>query len=308
MVMEKYSTKLQKILAASGLSQEKLADLLSVSFVTLNSWVNSKSEPRPAMKEKIDLIAADFLGSDSCDRDQLKATKQLATKQHFSASRLLKNRDLLDSLTVGLTYHSNATEGSTMTREDVSAVLFDHAVLSNRSAIEQREAINHQSALYFLIEAVSDPDFKFTPELIKSVHLRLMNGVISNAGTYRNHGVRIRGAHVPLANYLKIPDLIDNWCQLANSETTDNIELLATTHAKFEQIHPFSDGNGRTGRMLLFALALSRSLVPPILKREKRSAYYKYLELCQLNDYSDPLELFIATAILETAALLDETL
>ena len=306
--MENYAKKLQKIIAASGLSQEKLAEILGVSFVTLNSWVNEKSVPRENKKEKIDLVAAEFLGSDSCDPEALKSAKKLAKSQHFSVKRLLNNQDILDSLTVGLTYHSNATEGSTMTEEDVSAVLFDHAVLSNRSAIEQREAINHQSALYFLVEEIAKPDFLFTPELICAVHLRLMNGIISNAGNYRNHGVRIRGAHVPLANYLKIPELVKNWCDMANSETDDIIELLALTHAKFEQIHPFSDGNGRTGRMLLFALALSRGLVPPILRREKRSAYYKYLEICQIREYSDPLELFIANAIIETARGMGETL
>lgn len=308
MLMEKYSVKLKKILAASGLSQEKLAELLGVSFVTLNSWVNDKSEPREAMKEKIDIVGADFLGRDICDEEELKTVKKLAESQRFSVSRLLKNRDILDSLTVGLTYHSNATEGSTMTEEDVSAVLFKHTVLSNRSAIEQREAINHQAALYFLIEEISKPGFKFTPELIRATHLRLMNGIITNAGMYRNHGVRIKGVHVPLANFLKIPDLVEDWCELANSETEDVIELLAVTHAKFEQIHPFSDGNGRTGRMLLFALALSRGLVPPILKREKRSAYYKYLEICQLRDYSDLLEMFIASAIVETARSFEKTL
>ena len=306
--MQKYDITLQRILAVSGLSQEKLAELLGVSFATLNSWVNGKSIPRDAKKEKINVLAAEFLGSDSCDVEVLKKAKKLACSWHFSTKSLLKNQGILDNLTVGLTYHSNAIEGSTMTEEDVSAVLFDHAVLSNRSAIEQREAVNHQSALYFMIEETMKSDFEFTPELICAVHLRLMNGIISNAGFYRNHGVRIRGACVPLANYLKIPELIENWCILANSETNDIIELLALTHAKFEQIHPFSDGNGRTGRILLFALALSRGLVPPILRREKKGAYYKYLEVCQNREYSDLLALFIANAIIETARNLDKSL
>lgn len=107
-----------------------------------------------------------------------------------------------------------------------------------------------------------------TPELIKAAHLRMMNGIISDAGYYRNHAVRIRGARVPLANFIKIPELVEGWCNMVNGETTDKIELLARSHAEFERIHPFTDGNGRTGRLLLFVLALKMGLVPPILKKE----------------------------------------
>ena len=144
-------------------------------------------------------------------------------------------------------------------------------------------------------------NFCFTPELIRAAHLRMMNGVVSDAGYYRNHEVRIRGASVALANYLKVPELIEGWCNLVNGETTDKIGLLAQSHAELERIHPFSDGNGRTGRLMLFVLALKLGLVPPILKKERRFAYYKYLELAQMREVTDPLEMLIAEAIMETA-------
>ncbi len=143
-----------------------------------------------------------------------------------------------------------------------------------------------------------------TPELIKATHLRMMNGIISDAGYWRNHAVRIRGAFIPLANFIKIPELIENWCNAVNEETEDKIGLLARTHAEFEKIHPFSDGNGRTGRLLLFILALKLNLAPPILKKEKHLAYYKYLELAQLRGQTDPLEAFISEAILETSDII----
>ena len=307
MVMENYSDKIKKILSATGWSQETLATKLETSFVTLNSWVNAKSEPRASAKEKIDLISAEVLGEDAIDPERLKTLKSKAIPKKYTAKKLVSDQDLLERLTTSLTYHSNGTEGSTMTEKDVAEVIYQNQTLRNRTATEQREAINHQTALYFLLHELTEnaKDFKFTPELICAAHLRMMNGIVTDAGYYRTHAVRIRGAFVPLANYLKIPELIEGWCNQTNSETTDKIGLLAQSHATFEKIHPFSDGNGRTGRLMLFILALKLGLVPPIMKKERRFAYYKYLELAQSREITDPLEGFIAESILETADIIE---
>jgi Fic family protein len=306
--MENYQEKLVRILAASGWSQEDLSDRLDVSFVAINKWINGKAVPRDSSKAKIDLLLADILGADDVNRSEVAAKKKLAITKKFSVHKLLENREILDRITVNLTYHSNGTEGSTMTERDVAAVIFDNKVLKNRTAIEQREAINHQTALYFLLDELQSQgkDFEFTPDLVRAIHLRMMNGIVSDAGEYRAHSVRISGSHVPLANFNKISELIKLWCQHINEETADPIMTLATSHAEFERIHPFSDGNGRTGRLILFAKALQLGLVPPVIKKQRRNAYYKYLEICQTKELSDPLESFIAEAIIETDELIGD--
>lgn len=306
--MENYDQKIKQILVATGWTQEALAAKLNTTFVTLNSWVNGKSAPRDAAKEKIDIIFADVLGEDAVDPDELKKYKARAASERCTAKRLRDNRSLLENYITALTYHSNATEGSTMTESDVRAVVYENKALKNRTAVEQREAINHQTALYFLLDELVEQgsNFEFTPELIKSVHLRMMNGIVSDAGLWRSHGVHVTGSNAPRANYVKIPELMTNWCNKINSETTDKIGLLAATHSEFEKIHPFSDGNGRTERLLLFAASLKLGLVPPVLRRDRRMAYYKYLELAHLRDLTDPLELYIAKSIIETADKLAE--
>ncbi len=301
--MEKYSEKLQKILASSGWSQETLAKKLDVSFVSLNSWINQKSEPREKAKEKIDLLFIEILGSDDVDREELKTLKSLAEKKKCSVKKILDDPVFLERITTNLTYHTNATEGSTMTEKDVAEVIYDHKILRNRTSVEQREAINHQTALYFLLDELNaeKSNFRFSTDLILATHLRLMNGIISNAGHFRTENVRIRGAFIPLANFIKIPELIKAWTNQVNEETSDPINLLASSHASFEKIHPFSDGNGRTGRLLLFILALKLGLTPPIIEKDRKSAYYKYLELAQTKEITDPLEMFLAEEILKTA-------
>ena len=300
-ILGKYSEKLKQILRATGWSQETLAGKLEVSFVSLNAWVNEKSEPREGAKEKIDLVFADVMGREAVEPEELKRLKAQALRCKCTAKKIATNRGLLEKITTSLTYHSNGTEGSTMTEKDIQAVIFENQILKNRTAVEQREAINHQTAMFFLLDELvsSGAEFVFTPDLIKATHLRMMSGIISDAGLWRNHGVRVTGSRVARANYAKIPELIERWCNAANEETMDKIGLLAATHAEFEKIHPFSDGNGRTGRLLLFAMALKFGLVPPILYKERREAYYKYLELANEREVTDPLEYLIAQGIVE---------
>lgn len=295
-----YQALLKQILAASGWSQEELARHIGVSFVTLNTWVNGRSHPRRnANKQAIEEVATTVLGAEAVDRTELTKLKAMALKHTITAKKLVANRELLDRITLNLTYHTNVIEGSTMTISDVKEVLFDHKTLRNRTQVEQREAINHQVAMDFLLDELTrTPTLTWTPELICTIHLRLMNGIISNAGLWRNHGVRIAGAHVPLANFIKIPTLVTNLCNELNEETRDPIALLARTHAEFEQIHPFSDGNGRTGRLIMFALALQYKLVPPIITKERRTAYYKYLALAQTEERFDLLEYMLASEII----------
>lgn len=304
--MNKYSQKLNRILKASGMSQEDLARKLNVSFPTLNSWVNTKSEPREKSKIQIDQVFVEFFGADSITKEELSVNKKNALSKKISVKKILENIKILDKISVNLTYHTNTIEGSTMTEKDVEAVLLENKVIKNRSAIEQREAINHQTALNFLLDELNEKgkEFKIDKNLIINTHLRLMNGIISDAGNFRNHSVRIVGSKVPLSNFIKIPNLIDKWCVKINEETRDAINLLATTHSEFEQIHPFSDGNGRTGRLLLFIKALHLGLIPPIIQKERKQAYYKYLEICQTENASDLLENFISEEIIKSSDIL----
>ncbi len=304
----KYITQLKSIIKASGWSQEQLAYNLGVSFQTLNSWINEKSQPRKKALLNIERLYLDTIGVDSVSIETLDVVKSVALKLKTDPKTLADNKEILDTLTLYLTYHTNTIEGSTMTLSDVEDVIFDHKVLSNRTAIEQTEARNHQATLNWLLDQliIKGNDFEIDEELILGIHLRLMNGIISDAGQYRNHSVRIMGSHVALANYAKIPELMVELLAVAQTKTSDIITSMANIHAKFEQIHPFSDGNGRTGRLILLAQALRAGLVPPLVIKERKYAYYKYLEIAQTtNDYM-PLELFVSESMIFTGHLLNK--
>jgi Fic family protein len=114
------------------------------------------------------------------------------------------------------------------------------------------------------------------------------------------------GANVPLANYMRVPELIAQLAGDIQKPQADIVQVLAATHASFEKIHPFSDGNGRTGRLIMLAQALQAGLMPPLVAKERKQAYYKYLESAQLRGAHGPLELFVAESMAYTSKLLAE--
>jgi Fic family protein len=303
-----YLDQLQAILTASGWSQEQLARHLQVSFPALNAWLNKRAIPRRQALININRLYLDIVGTEAVDEKELRTAKDQALSLSTNAKRIADQRMILDKLTLYLTYHTNTIEGSTMTLSDVEDVIFDHKVLSNRTAIEQTEARNHQAALLWVLEQLvsQGSQLKLDQSFIMGIHLRLMNSLIGDAGQYRRHSVRIMGAHVPLTNWAKVPEQVDELVANLASPAKDTVADLAKVHASFEQIHPFSDGNGRTGRLLMLAQALRAQLMPPIVENERRYAYYKYLELAQTKDALAPLELFIARSMDFTSLLLTD--
>lgn len=302
-----YHSQLRSIQKNTKWSQEQLAVRLKVSFATLNSWLNNRSIPRQKAQHKIEKLYIEIVGSINAytQADIVKMKIEIAGLPHVTARDIIANPELLQVLTLQFTYHTNTIEGSTMTVQDVKEVLFDDKVLQNRTAIEQLEARNHQAALHWLLQKMASEGNRFAidEQLILGIHQRLMNGIASDAGAYRRHGVRIVGAHVALANWQSIPRKI---AQLTASGiyNSNSVSDYAKAHAMFEQIHPFADGNGRTGRLLLLAQALQSSHYPPIVERERKAAYYRYLAEAQSRGNHIPLELFVLEEILYSYDLL----
>ena len=301
-----YLQQLQSILRASGWSQEQLAQKLGVSFATVNAWLRERSKPRKTALLNIGRLYLQIIGSEIVEPIHLTATKKVALQHKFSVVSIIENRQVLDSLTLYLTYHTNTIEGSNMTLSDVEDVIFSHKVLSNRTVIEQTEARNHQAALNWVLDCLqTNVSIAIDESFILGIHLRLMNGIVGDAGQYRQHGVRIMGSRTAVANWLKVPTLMDELTAVMNKADTDVLGLLARTHADFEKIHPFSDGNGRTGRLLLLVIALRANLTPPIIVKERKYAYYKYLEIAQTEQDYAPLELFVAESVIAAAEILN---
>jgi len=112
--------------------------------------------------------------------------------------------------------------------------------------VEQLEAKNHKTAIEYLFSHVTAKR-PINETLILKLHGILMNSVRSDAGSYRRHAVRILGAYLPTANYLKVPALMKELMRRAGRKPGDTVGLLAAIHAEFEKIHPFPTATGVSG-------------------------------------------------------------
>lgn len=254
------------------------------------------------MQTAIDELFLEVTGQKIVPAEQLYIKKQALRRKSSEhkniVAEILNNPDVRDQFILKITYHTNRIEGSTLTEPDTAAILFDNAALPDKSLIEQLEAKNHQTALNYLFNYISK-NGAIDENLILKLHAILMNGIRPDAGSYRRHAVRIIGVNLPTANYLKIPNLMLVIAKEAAQTIKDIIALSAKIHSRFEQIHPFSDGNGRIGRLLMQAILLKANFAPAIIRQERKQLYYTYLYKAQTKgDYSQ-LEDFICSAVLD---------
>ena len=296
------SEKLKIIKRLSGLTQENLAKELNVSFATLNSWINDKSKPHKNKLESIDRLLSKHTGIPVSSNKKKEINKkdliyEKAKKYKNILSLILKRIDLYDQLILSLTYNTNRIEGSTLTEDETAAVIFRNEMIKNKNLVEHLEAKNHQSAIKFLFDYLSK-NKKIDEKLILKLHSILMNGIRDDAGFYRRHEVRIVGSNVATANCLKIPELMKILIKEINQKKVVGIEHATYIHSRFEQIHPFSDGNGRIGRLILTAMLLKNNLPLAIIEVKEKGLYLNYLRKSQLSDNFAPLEDFMCDCIL----------
>ena len=179
---------------------------------------------------------------------------------------------LNEEFIVEYTYNSNAIEGNTLTLRETDLVLRG-LTIDKKPLKDHMEAVSHKEAFEYVSELVKD-NVPISESVIKQIHFFVLADKKDDRGVYRRVPVRIMGAqHEPVQPYLielKIEQLLRDF-----AESTEHIVTkLARFHIEFEGIHPFIDGNGRTGRLLV-NLELMKAGYPPIdIKFTDRITYY----------------------------------
>lgn len=299
--------QLQLIQRTNGWTQAEAAHRLGVTVAAYNRWANGHAAPRAKARIAILGLAQNAVGTRTIPDDPLAARKLALRKKAARAPRLLRalmrRSDLHDTFMLKLTYTSNRLEGSTLTEGETARVLFEHRGLPSKNLVDQIEARNHAAAFDELLRHLSARK-AIDEKLVLRLHALLKGGVDDSAGFYRTRGVRIMGSHVPTANPVKIPDLMERLMPEFRTRDTDVIRRAAMTHARFEQIHPFADGNGRAGRLLLQALLLRSNHAPAVIQPRRRNAYLAALHAAQTGGGNAKLELFLCDAVEEGWKLL----
>ena len=179
---------------------------------------------------------------------------------------------LAEEFTVEYTYNSNAIEGNTLTLRETDMVLRG-LTIDQKPLKDHMEAVGHKEAFDFVRELVQKAE-PMSEHIIKQIHYLVLADKKDDRGMYRRVPVRIMGAaHEPVQPYLIAPQMEQLMRRYASS-TEHIVTKLARFHIEFEGIHPFIDGNGRTGRLLV-NLELMKAGFPPIdIKFTDRIAYY----------------------------------
>ena len=216
-------------------------------------------------------------------------TNKSSNKKNHLLDRLIKekkskiNGGIYYKIQIDLTYNSNHIEGSKLTHEE-TRYIFETNTIPPKSDIPTRvddivETINHFKLLDYMLK-VSDK--KLTESMIKEFHKVLKTSTSDSAkvwfrvGDYKILENQIGEEKTVLPN--KVPQEMKKLLETYNSKKNITIEDIIDFHAKFEAIHPFQDGNGRVGRIIMFKECLKHNIIPFIILDSDKYFYYRGLK------------------------------
>jgi Fic family protein len=210
--------------------------------------------------------------------------EQLDEHRPLSVSMIQKLGEYFD---VEWTYHSNAIEGSTLTRRETQIVLQHGLTVGGKSLVEHLVAINHKHAIDF-VEALATVDTPITEHTIRQIHSLILRTIDdAEAGHYRRGQVRITGSEYVPPQAVSVPALMQElvaWLNSDDASARHPVETAALAHFRLVHIHPFVDGNGRTARLLMNLWLMRAGYPPAVIRTEDRDAYYTALDAAHIGE------------------------
>ncbi len=246
-------------------------------------------------------INSQFLSPQQHQKLQQIKTK-FTQKLKLLDEKLLK--DMFRDFKTYYIYNTNAIEGNTLTLEETNLLLNENKTPEGKDLREVYDHLNEKETFDFILKKKP----RLSPPLIIDIHARLLKNIDTRVG-FRRHNVRVIGAEfTPTMTEYVLTDmnLLLKWYQ-QHKRILHPLVLTSLFHEKFERIHPFYDGNGRTGRMILNLILLRAGYPPLIIKNKDRKEYYAVLSAGHKagllkNDQShyQPIVSFCYTKLLET--------
>lgn len=208
-------------------------------------------------------------------------------------------KNLQDEFSLQYTYNSNAIEGNSLTLRETMCVIKDGMTISGKSVREHLEATNHNEAIG-LLTGLANKQVSLDETTIKALHSVVLHGIDNkNAGHWRTFNVFIGGAtHTPPPHQI-VPGMMEEFIDWYNGDAQklSSVERAARVHADFVTVHPFSDGNGRTARLLM-NLELAKAGYPlAIVKVKKRMGYYDSLDMASAQGHYKPFAKLVCNLV-----------
>lgn len=229
--------------------------------------------------------------------------RQLNKERPLSSSVVQQLRERFE---VEMTYNSNAIEGNTLTLKETYWVIRQGITVKGKPLKDHLEAKSHKEALDFLYDLVGHKKrITVSEHLIKSLHSIILEDVDQRiAGVYRKTDVFITGADYNPPSPLDVPARMNELIKWSkkNCNKLNIVEFAALFHHKFVQIHPFQDGNGRAGRLLMNIFLMQAGYPLTIIQNNDRKKYYRALAMADYGNFKSLVN-FIAQAVLRSLTI-----
>ena len=260
---------LEWFLSAKGMTKTSLAAELGISSKTMAKMSRGEKIADHVLKR-----IADYF---SCSVTELCAEKTnnllLQTLRDEKDAKI--SGGLYHELQVRMTYNSNHIEGSKLS-EDQTRLIFETRTINATGGVpvdDIIETVNHFRAIDYVIDVAED---ELTEEIIKELHRILKQGTADASlswfavGDYKKRANVVGGRETA-----KPKDVPARMKALLAAYDPKSVEDIIAFHHEFESIHPFQDGNGRIGRLILFKECLRNNIVPFIIEDDLKLYYYR---------------------------------
>lgn len=207
-------------------------------------------------------------------------------------------QELKSRFEVRLTHHSTAIEGNTLTQSETQIVLEKGVTIGGKSVGEHLEVIGHRDALNWVLELASNAE-PIHERAIRELHGLVMRGQEGqNIGAFRGINVMASGTEFRYPDHLQIPELMEEYLAWWNFTPDVHPVLFASeAHLKFVTIHPFQDGNGRVGRLLLNLALLKNGYPIAVIQTHRRAEYIEALVQAQSGSRAELLDAIVGEAV-----------
>lgn len=205
-------------------------------------------------------------------------------------------QDYLDDILVRMAYHSSGIEGNTISLPETVSIILESTLPGKHKSIREfYEIENHKQAFSLLLDSLTNRA-PLTLGLVQDFHALLTDRLQHDRGRFKTVQNAIIGAEFKTASPEETPFLMAQWVDntayrldMAKSER-EIVEVLTDTHIQLERIHPFSDGNGRAGRLILMYLAMKYLGAPVIVRKNDRAEYMELLANQNIQGLADLLQ------------------